>query len=239
MTRETVHHTEVAPYQAKRWRGSSHEIALRCAEALVPGSRILDVGTSTGHLGGSLPPSRYHVFGIEPNADWAEAAAQCYDEVFVGTLGEAPDEYIRDYDLVACCDVLEHMADPQGQLTRLVKAQGPQARFILSVPNIAHLWIRLNLLIGRFDYSDRGILDRTHLRFFTRKGLIRMLRNAGLEALWIRPTPVPLELVHPFFLHSPFGRTLYHVQQSVVTILPRVFGYQFVCLAQPLGDRHG
>jgi len=239
--RETVQNTKVtgSPYHAKPWRGSSHEITRRYAETLAPGLRILDIGTSAGLLGRALPPSRYHVFGIEPNAGWADAASPSYDEIFIGTLAEAPDEYIRAHDLVVCCDVLEHMADPQEQLTRLVKAQNLQSRFIVSVPNVAHLWIRLNLLIGRFDYSDRGILDRTHLRFFTRKGLIRMLENVGLESLWIRPTPVPLELVHPFFLRSPLGRMLYNIQQGAVTVFPRVLGYQFVCLAQRAGDQHG
>jgi 2-polyprenyl-3-methyl-5-hydroxy-6-metoxy-1,4-benzoquinol methylase len=224
------------PYHAKPWSGSSHEITRRFVETLAPGSRILDIGTSTGMLGRALPRSRYRVFGIEPHANWADAASEYYDEIFIGTLDEAPDKYIRTYDLVVCCDVLEHMADPLEQLRRLVTAQNPGSRFIVSVPNVAHLWIRLNLLVGRFDYSDRGILDRTHLRFFTRKGLIRMLETAGLECRWIRPTPVPLELVHPFFLRSPLGRMLYNVQQGLVTALPRVLGYQFVCLAQRAGD---
>lgn len=190
-------------------------------------------------LGQSLPPSRYHLFGVEPDAGWADAAEESYDEILVGTLEEAPDDYITGHDLIVCCDVLEHMADPQEQLARLVRAQGPQARFIVSVPNIAHLWIRLNLLFGRFEYSDRGILDHTHLRFFTRKGFMKLLGGAGLEALWIRPTPVPLELVHRFFLRSALGRTLYNVQQGAVRLLPRVFGYQFVCLAKREGNPHG
>ena len=241
MTWEKVQNTEVppSPYLTKPWKGSSHEVTRRYAETLAPGSRILDVGTSTGHLGKALPASRYRVFGIEPNAGWADIASGSYDEIFIGTLGEAPHEYIRAHDLVVCCDVLEHMADPQNQLKRLVQAQNPQTRFIISVPNIAHLWIRLNLLIGRFDYSDRGILDRTHLRFFTRKGLTRMLETAGLEFLWVRPTPIPLELIHPYFLRSPLGRLLYNVQQGAVTIFPRVLGYQFVCFAQRAGDQHG
>lgn len=228
-----------SPYHAKAWRGSSHEVTRRYVETLPAGSRILDVGAATGLLGRTLPRSRYHVSGIEPHADWADAAADSYDEIFVGTLEEAPDEYIRAFDLVVCCDVLEHMADPEAQLTRLVRAQSPQTRFIVSVPNIAHLWVRLNLLVGRFDYSDRGILDRGHLRFFTRRGFIRMLESAGLTILWIRPTPVPLELVHPFFLRSVIGRMLYNVQQGAIVVMPRILGYQFVCLAQPAGDRHG
>lgn len=221
-----------SPYLAKSWRGSSHEITRRFATTLAPGSRILDIGAATGLLGRGLPPSRYQLFGIEPNFGWADEAAKFYDEVFIGTLDEAPDEFIRRFDFVVCCDVLEHMVRPEDQLTRLVKAQEEHTRFIFSVPNIAHLWVRLNLLLGRFEYTDRGILDRTHLRFFTRSSLVRMLGNSGLETLWIRPTPVPLELLHPAFLGSTFGRRIYSLHQWSTTALPRLLGYQFVSLAR-------
>ena len=221
-----------SPYLAKSWKGSSHEITRRYATTLSPGSRILDIGTATGLLGRALPPSRYQLLGIEPDAGRADEAVEFYDEIFVGTLGEAPDEFIRAFDLVVCCDALEHMARPEAQLTRLVKAQERHTRFIISVPNIAHLWVRLNLLLGRFDYTDRGILDRTHLRFFTRDSTVRMLEKSGLETLWVRSTPVPLELLHPAFLSSRFGRLFYGFHQWSATALPRLLGYQFVSLAR-------
>lgn len=221
-----------SPYLTKSWKGSSHEITRRYATTLSPGSRILDIGMATGLLGRALLPSRYQLFGIEPDAGRADEAVEFYDEVFVGTLDEAPDEFIRAFDLVVCCDVLEHMARPEAQLIRLVKAQEQHTRFIFSVPNVAHLWIRLNLLLGRFDYTDRGILDRTHLRFFTRNSMVRMLENSGLETLWVRSTPVPLELLHPAFLGSRFGRLFYSLHQWSATALPRLLGYQFVSLAR-------
>lgn len=225
-----------SPYNAKQWRGSSHEITRRYAETLQPGSRILDIGTAAGLLGRALPSSKYHITGIEPEAGWADAAAEFYDRILIGALDEASDEFIGAYDLVVCCDVLEHMADPEEQLTRLVKAQNPHTRFMVSVPNVAHLWVRLGLLFGRFNYSSRGILDRTHLRFFTRKSLLKMLEDAGLEVLWIRPTPVPLELLHPFFTHAFLGRISSNVQQALAAALPRLLGYQFVCLARQKED---
>ncbi len=230
--------TTGSPYHAKRWRGSSHEITRRYAETLADGSRILDIGTASGILGEALPPTRYRLFGIEPDPKSAHAAAEYYDRIFIGNLDEAPDEFIRDFDLLVCCDVLEHMADPEAQLMRLVNNQGPQAKFIVSVPNVAHLWVRLNLLVGRFQYSDRGILDRTHLRFFTRRAFLAMIESAGLSPLWVRATPVPLELLHPFFLDSALGRMISSIQQGSVAVLPRVLGYQFVCLAQPTGRSH-
>jgi hypothetical protein len=87
--------------------------------------------------------------------------------------------------------------------------------------------VRLNLLLGRFDYADRGILDRTHLRFFTRKTLVAMLENAGLEILSIRSTPIPLELVSDFFVTPP-GRLIHALLAKCTSLLPSLLGYQFV-----------
>lgn len=226
------------PYRPKPWKGSSHDLALSCAGSFEPGSRVLDIGTAGGVLGRALA-GRYHLVGIEPDPVGADSAAPFYERIFVGTLEDAPDELISGFDLVACCDVLEHMADPEEQLARLAAAQGPQARFLVSVPNIAHLWVRLNLLVGRFDYSERGILDRTHLRFFTRRSLVGMLGRAGLSPIWIRPTPVPLEMLHPLFQSTGPGRMVCALQRAMVALLPRLLGYQHVCLAERQGVRHG
>jgi SAM-dependent methyltransferase len=226
------------PYRPKPWKGSSHDLALRCVGSLEPGSRVLDVGTAGGVLGRALS-GRYHLVGIEPAPVSVDGAAPFYERIFVGTLDQAPDELIARFDLVVCCDVLEHMADPEVQLARLVAAQDPPARFLVSVPNIAHLWVRLNLLVGRFDYSERGILDRTHLRFFTRRSLVEMLERVGLSPIWIRPTPVPLELLHPLFQSTGPGRMICALQRASVAVLPRLLGYQHVCLAERRGARHG
>ena len=87
--------------------------------------------------------------------------------------------------------------------------------------------MRLNLLLGRFDYTDRGILDRTHLRFFTRKTLVAMVENAGLEILSIQSTPIPLELVSNFFSTLP-GRWIHALLAKCTSLLPSLLGYQFV-----------
>ena len=95
-------------------------------------------------------------------------------------------------------------------LQALDRTLGPRGTVIVSVPNVAHLWVRLSLLAGRFDYADRGILDRTHLRFFTRRSLLALLRAAGLAVVELAVTPVPLPLVVPRALSTAVAPTRVH-----------------------------
>jgi hypothetical protein len=102
---------------------------------------------------------------------------------------------------------------------------------MISVPNVANLWVRLNLLFGVFDYADRGILDRTHLRFFTRKTLAAMVKNVGLDIVSIQVTPIPLELVSSFFI-SPVGKEIYSAFAWLTSLFPTLMGYQFIVEAK-------
>ena len=91
--------------------------------------------------------------------------------------------------------------------------------------------MRLHLLAGHFDYTERGILDRTHLRFFTRRTLIKMVNAAGLQVERIHPTSIPLELVHPFFIESAAGRASQRLLAWLTRLFPTLLGYQFVLKA--------
>lgn len=84
-------------------------------------------------------------------------------------------------DLLLCLDVLEHLRDPLQVLTRLATLLRPGGRLIASLPNLQYIKVSLPLLFGRFDYTDEGVLDRTHLRFFTRRSALRLLDQAGFE----------------------------------------------------------
>jgi 2-polyprenyl-3-methyl-5-hydroxy-6-metoxy-1,4-benzoquinol methylase len=221
------------PYADKTDPWSSHSRTLAWLAALPAGSRVLDVGTASGtlgRLGAGLPLALY---GLEPNPEWAELARPYYRAVLCSTLEEAPDDFLAGYAAVVCDDVLEHMAWPRPALQRLVALQPAGSLFIVSVPNVANLWVRLQLLMGRFDYADRGILDRTHLRFFTRRAFAQMLRAAGLETQEIAATALPLGLVHRFF-RSALGRGLHRSLSGLTRVFPTLLGYQFVARAVKL-----
>ena len=120
-------------------------------------------------------------------------------------LEEAPDDFLTGYQAVVCADILEHLAEPEVALRRLVALSAPDCLFLVSVPNVANLWVRLNLLLGRFSYAERGILDCTHLRFFTQETFRALLVAASLRPVRLLATPVPLGLVWPNLARSDLG----------------------------------
>ncbi len=221
---------------------SSHWYLYRWLSALDVGTRVLDIGTAQGIVGRSFSDAGLILRGIEANPQWAAIARPYYDEIMATALEEAPDDFLRGHDVIILADVLEHLAAPWSALERLVKLQPDDAQFIISVPNVANLWVRLNLLCGKFDYQERGILDRTHLRFFTRSTLKQLLTGADLEILQITPTPLPLGLVNRFFRENPGGRAGYGILNHLTRAVPTVLAYQFVVRAvktAPEGSHDG
>jgi 2-polyprenyl-3-methyl-5-hydroxy-6-metoxy-1,4-benzoquinol methylase len=223
-----------SPYQDKFDPWSSHSVIRNWLRPFPAGTRILDVGTATGTLGRMCQNSGFLITGIEPNPEWAEAAQPFYDRVVVGLLDFVPDDFIAGQDVVVLADVLEHMPDPQESLRRLVVLQQPGTCFFISVPNIANLWVRLNLLFGRFEYTDRGILDRTHLRFFTHRSFLQFLQDSGLKVVSLTVTPIPLPLVSPFFQSNSMGRFVYNIFASLTRLFPTLLGYQLVTKSEKL-----
>jgi len=215
------------PYQDKPSPWSSHSRISAIVEALPDQSKVLDVGTASGMLARRSENKSLRFFGIEAVKEWADMASPFYEELWVCTLDDAPEKALQGYDAIVLGDVLEHMANPDAALKRLVSLQPSGCTFIISVPNIANLWVRLNLLFGRFDYAERGIMDRTHLRFFTRKTVKAMAQEAGLEILSIQVTPIPLELVSSFFTTS-IGSFFHAAFAGLTSMLPTLLGYQFI-----------
>lgn len=193
-------------------------------------SPILDVGAAQGMLGHSLQDSGFTIDGIEANPEWAEMARPMYRQVWASYAEQAPLEP-KTYKLVVCGDVLEHTPDPVGVLKKLAEATTNDAKFIISVPNVAHLAVRLMLLMGKFPKMERGILDKTHLQFLTKDTALDMLRQAGLRAERISCTGVPLDEVWK----TGEGKLLYKMmiksQHLALAIAPRLFGMQWIFLA--------
>ena len=107
---------------------------------------------------------------------------------------------------------------------------------IVSVPNIANIVIRLSLLFGRFDYGDRGILDRTHLRFFTLKTITKLLQETGFNIRQIVATPIPVQLVWPV-TNRQFFAPLHDCHFLLVRLCKTLLAYQFVVQADGRGSR--
>jgi len=145
--------------------------------------RALDVGCAGGALGSHLLARGFsEVIGIEPVPAVAERARDRISEVLVGTFQSTDLAALGHFDLIVFGDSLEHMLDPWAALRQARTMLAPDGALLLSVPNIAHwsvLWRALKL--GRWDYRDEGLLDRTHLRFFTPVTLAEALADAGFR----------------------------------------------------------
>ena len=137
------------------------------------------------------------------------------------------------FDAIVYADVLEHLVDPLGVLLRLNRALAPGGAVVVSIPNVAHLWVRLSLLTGRFQYGHRGILDRAHLRFFTQRSLEALLREARLRVERWTVTPVPLHQVVPPAWQGAWLGAVHAASAAASRRLPRLLGYQFVALGRP------
>lgn len=218
-----------SPYRLKDDPFSSHGIILgNLGEGR--GRRLLDVGTADGYLAERLTAAGWEVTGLERDPTLAEAARQRCHRVLVVDLERETPVLPGDFHAAVFGDVLEHLSDPLKTLRALGSRVAPEATVVVSVPNIAHLWIRLGLLVGRFEYEDRGILDRTHLRHFTRRSLLAMLVEAGLEVRRLLTTPVPLPLVVPRRLHGRWLDTVHRASAAASRAWPGGLAYQFVAV---------
>jgi O-antigen biosynthesis protein len=189
--------------------------------ALVPTSakRVLDVGCAGGALGRALKSERpgIEVRGVEPVAEQAERARAWLDDVHAGT--EIPSEWPRP-DCIIFADVLEHLVDPWTAVKNARSLLQPGGTLVVSVPNVLHHSVVSELVRGRFDYRDAGVLDRTHLRFFTEKTAREMIEQAGFHiermervleppsGILRRVTPKTLATVQYLFVARPLkGQT--------------------------------
>lgn len=143
---------------------------------------VLECGCDTGYVAKVLAEHGCRVTGIEQNPAAAEAARQFCDEVFVGDLDDFDFERElgdRRFDVVLCGDVLEHLKDPWSVLERVRSVLKPGGRVVASIPNIAERNVVLNLILGRFEYQKLGLLDETHIRFFTAGTVQKLFESTG------------------------------------------------------------
>ncbi len=146
-----------------------------------PAMDILEIGCSSGYVGATFVAKGHRVTGIEPDPDAASAARAVLDEVHCGDVDSFFDAHrLRRFDAILLGDVLEHLVDPLETLRRCVTHLSAGGMVAISLPCVAHGSIRAMLLDGRWDYGDYGLLDRTHLRFFSRQGMAELVSGAGL-----------------------------------------------------------
>lgn len=223
------------PYVLKVGALTSHGRLLGFLKSLPRDRRILDVGTAVGYLGEALRDLGFRsVTGLERDPAWSGQARQRYADFTVSDLErEALPWPPNSFDAILCADVLEHLVDPGAALRKLKGVLHPKGWLLVSLPNVAHWSVRFSLLAGRFDYSDCGILDRTHLRFFTRKTAAALLQGQGFLVRRCEPTPLPLDRLCRGSAMAPVFRIAERLDGALAQLLPSFFAYQFVFFAQP------
>jgi glycosyltransferase involved in cell wall biosynthesis/2-polyprenyl-3-methyl-5-hydroxy-6-metoxy-1,4-benzoquinol methylase len=213
---------------------SSHAMALEEVRRAAP-SRLLDLGSGPGFVAAQCAEEGISVTAVDrdpplPGNDFEFIAADLERDRLPVDPG--------DYDCVLLLDLIEHLRDPEGFMVSLrhraekpYPPEGEPFQVVLSTPNVAFFAVRLNLLLGRFPYAERGILDITHSRLFTRSSLLTLLRDCGYRIDRVRPVPVPFETV----VGGRIGRFLGFLAAVGARVWPTLFAFQFlvVCRSQP------
>jgi methionine biosynthesis protein MetW len=173
-----------SPLRYEHCDSSKYEVHSIIANMISPHESILEIGSGTGILGEvlrGLGINRYQ--GIEPSEARAEKATSKGLVVHNIYLDESSILGFGQFDVIILADVLEHLVNPHELLILVRQLMHPASRLIISVPNIAHWSIRLGLLAGKFEYTETGILDSTHIRWFTVNSLKRYLATSGLHTV--------------------------------------------------------
>jgi 2-polyprenyl-3-methyl-5-hydroxy-6-metoxy-1,4-benzoquinol methylase len=219
-------------YPIKTSPHSSHEFV---KVAVGRGQEVLDVGCGEGFLAEQLQQMGNHVTGIDvlPEAKRQDSFDQYFQvDLEQGIDLQAPALRGREFDKILLLDVLEHLRQPEKLLAScrgLLKSNG---RLVVSVPNIANITVRLMLLLGRFHYTERGILDKTHLRFFTRKTARRLLEFNGYRIVEQKMTIMPIELALGLGPDHFLMRIMQALLICCTAWMPGLFGYQSFLVAQ-------
>jgi 2-polyprenyl-3-methyl-5-hydroxy-6-metoxy-1,4-benzoquinol methylase len=186
-----------------------------------PLPKVLDLGCAGGRLGEALKArgTASLVHGIELSESAALEAKSRLDQVWVGDLSLFDwAQADTDYDVIIAADVLEHLADPWGTLRQLRHVLPVGGRIIASVPNVRYWKVIADLLFrGEFRYTDAGVLDRTHLRFFTRSSLRDLFTQGGYRIEYLAAKPISRRGWRGALMSA--AGDFAHVQYHVVTQL--------------------
>ncbi len=219
-------------YAFKDGDGSSHAVILDMLRGLAP-ARVLDLGCSAGLLAERVRAAGHYVVGVDALA--LPGVKERTDEFYVADLDRGlPGEIGTGFDYVIAGDVIEHLARPGEALNEIRRVLRPGGQVLLSVPNFGHWYPRLRVLFGAFGYDRRGILDETHLRFFTRSTLRRQVRASGFDVLEESATGLPLGTVV-----GPGGdqSLIQRLDSCLVRSRPTLFGYQHVFRLTPHAEQ--
>jgi predicted TPR repeat methyltransferase len=218
-------------YQFKNFEGSSHRILISLIRKYSRGGKLLDLGAAGGELGGELRDLFADRTGFELDIDRLAQLKQHFDRAVITNL-ETVSKLPTNRDAIVLADVLEHLHD-QRRVLQLVRASlAPNGLVFISVPNIANITIRIGLLFGIFRYRERGILDETHVRFYTKQTIREELEAAGFEVLSVHGSSVPIRLIIENRVPEFLIRAGERILTGTTRLWKALFAYQVILVAR-------
>ena len=193
-----------------------------------PNARVLEIGCASGYLSGYLTRRKgCTVTGVEIDPRAVEIAANYCQRVINGDIEDPAtlNQVEGEFDVLLLAAVLEHLKHPERVLTRLRNHLAPGGLAIVSLPNVAHWRIRLQLLRGRFDYQDYGVMDRTHLHFYTVKSGRELIEASGY-------TVIDLRVAGSLVQHAANRLARAMGREKAPNILPGLLGYEIIYRAR-------
>ena len=216
-------------------------------------NKILDVGCGTGLLGQEIKKKENYIYGIDISKPQLKIAAKTLDRVRCIDVKEKKIDLPKDFDIIVFSDILEHLKEPLSSLIKFRKYLKKSGRIIVSIPNVACYNMRFNLLLGRFNYKDYGILDNTHLKFFTKKTAKKLIEDAGFKIIKVDTTPYftfqIFNIYKKFFLiekednsliynvfksktYQFYRNYIFKIENLIVKLWPSLLAYQFIIIGK-------
>lgn len=211
---------------------SSHSLIWKYLhEQGVKEKKVLELGIGDASLTKRMHNEGAVVDGLEFDPVYIELAQPYCNRIISGDLDKVETlEMDHDYDIIVAADILEHLVNPEYVLSKLKTHLKKGGLLVVSLPNVANIYVRMSLLFGRFNYHSKGLLDKTHLHFYTIKTASSMLSKTGWKIIDRNVTAMPLAIVFPF-LRSPLLRWSLYVLYAVTRGWKGMFAYQslFFC----------
>jgi 2-polyprenyl-3-methyl-5-hydroxy-6-metoxy-1,4-benzoquinol methylase len=225
--------TDTEIYELKPSARSSHGVLLSWTARLAPGATVLDVGCSDGQFGAFMRRQGHHVDGVDLVKH--EGVGERLDGFVEADVSRGLPPGTAAYDVIVAGDILEHVVDPETLLKDLRDHLAPGGQILVSVPNFGHWYPRGKVALGRFDYDQRGPLDHTHVRFFTRRTFERLVKECSLHVVERDVVGSPVDVLdrggETFVSRAARGAA--RVDRAATAAWPTLFGYQFLYRLQP------
>jgi 2-polyprenyl-3-methyl-5-hydroxy-6-metoxy-1,4-benzoquinol methylase len=225
-------------YPLKRSKYSSHYYFQKYVEQ---DEDVLDLGCGEGFFAELIADKGNRIVGVdllEQPQKIGAFKAYWQADLSRGLVDVLDKLHGLTFDKVLLPDVIEHLPKPEVLLQDCKKVLDTDGQLLVSVPNVANFTVRFALLFGRFNYTERGILDKTHLRFFTVKTARRLLKDNGFDVIREKATIIPFEIALGLSPDNRIVKILEHILAFFTGLLPGLLGYQLIFVARPKPVNH-